>query len=96
MYRFMVILGSATSAVLCAFAIYFQIMALAKWRADDLFVATRVTDFTTLGTCVEVITADQISAPTAATMTNDPRRNLDFRFMPNLSFEASRCQKAPQ
>jgi hypothetical protein len=62
MYRFMVILGSAVAAVLCAFAIYFQIMALAKWRADDLFVATRVTDFTTLGTCVEVITADQISA----------------------------------
>ena len=62
MYRFMVILGSATSAVLCAFAIYFQIMALAKWRADDLFTATRVTDFTTLGSCVEVITSDQISA----------------------------------
>jgi hypothetical protein len=62
MYRFMVILFSALSAVLCAFAIYFQIMALAKWRADDLFVATRVTDFTTLGTCVEVITSDQISA----------------------------------
>ena len=60
MYRFAVIIGAAVSAVLCAFAIYFQIMALAKWRADDLFVATRVTDFTTLGTCVEVITADQV------------------------------------
>ena len=60
MYRFAVIIGSALSAVLCAFAIYFQIMALAKWRADDLFRATRITDFTTLGTCVEVITADQV------------------------------------
>ena len=62
MYRFLVIIGSAVSAVLCAFAIYFQIMALAKWRADDLFTATKVTDFTTFGSCVEVITDDQISA----------------------------------
>jgi len=63
MYRIAVIIGAALSAVACAFAIYFQIMALAKYRADDLFIATRVTDFSTeFGTCVEVITADQISA----------------------------------
>lgn len=62
MYRFVVIIAAAISSVLCAFAIYFQIMALAKWRADDLFTATRVTDFTTFGSCVEVITGDQISS----------------------------------
>jgi len=63
MYRFLVILAAAGSAVLMGFCIYFQIMALSKWRADDLFTATSVTNFVTeKGTCVEVITADQISA----------------------------------
>lgn len=75
MYRFVVIIAAAISSVLCAFAIYFQIMALAKWRADDLFTATRVTDFTTFGSCVEVITGDQISSgvtDTDCSGTNGP------------------------
>ena len=63
MYRFMVIIAAAGSAVLMGFCIYFQIMALSKWRADDLFTATSITNFAVeKGTCVEVITADQISA----------------------------------
>lgn len=62
MYRFVVILFAAASAVLCGFAIYFQIMALAKYRADDFFTATRTTDFSALGSCVEVITNDQLKA----------------------------------
>ena len=62
MYRFVVIIFAAASAVLCGFAIYFQIMALAKYRADDFFTATRTTDFAALGTCVEVITNDQLKA----------------------------------
>ena len=62
MYRFMVILFSAGSAVLCGFAIYFQVMALAKYRADDFFTATRITDFAALGSCVEVITDDQLKS----------------------------------
>ena len=63
MYRFAVITAAALSAVGCGFAIYFQIMALAKYRADDLFTATEITNFAVeKGTCVEVITADQISA----------------------------------
>ena len=72
MYRFVVIIAAAISSVLCGFAIYFQIMALAKWRADDLFTATRVTDFTTFGSCVEVITGDQISAGVKATDCSGP------------------------
>lgn len=63
MYRFAVIIAAALSAVGCGFAIYFQIMALAKYRADDLFTATAITNFATeKGTCVEVITADQLGA----------------------------------
>lgn len=63
MYRFAVIIAAALSSVGCGFAIYFQIMALAKYRADDLFTATKITNFATeKGTCVEVITADQLGA----------------------------------
>ena len=62
MYRFVVIIFAAASAVLCGFAIYFRVMALAKYRADDFFTATRTTDFAALGTCVERITDDQLKA----------------------------------
>lgn len=63
MYRFAVIIAAALSAVGCGFAIHFQIMALAKYRADDLFTATSITNFAMeKGTCVEVITEDQLSA----------------------------------
>jgi hypothetical protein len=63
MYRFAVIIAAALSAVGCGFAIHFQIMALAKYRADDLFTATSITNFAVeKGTCVEVITENQLSA----------------------------------
>ena len=56
--RFVVILFAAASAVLCGFAIYFQIMALAKYRADDTAAHHRLS---ALGS-VEVITNDQLKA----------------------------------
>jgi len=59
-YRWVTIVAAAGSAVLCAFAIYFNIMALAKYRTDDFLTATSTDDFTKLGTCVEVITIDQL------------------------------------
>ena len=61
-YRWVVIVTSAASAILCAFAIYFNIMALAKYRTDDFLKATTVTDFTKEGTCVEYITVDQLKS----------------------------------
>lgn len=61
-YRWAVIITAAGSAVLCAFAIYFNVMALAKYRTDDFLLATTTTDFTALGTCVEVITNEQLKS----------------------------------
>ena len=54
MYRIVVIIAAVISACLSAAAIAFQIIALSKWRGDDLYQGTRVTDFEALGTCVEV------------------------------------------
>ena len=59
-YRWITIVAAAASAALCAFAIYFNVMALVKYRTDDFLTATSTKDFTTLGTCVEFITNDQL------------------------------------
>lgn len=61
-YRWVVIVAAAGSAVLCAFAIYFNVMALAKYRTDDFLEATATKDFTRKGTCVETITVEQLQA----------------------------------
>ena len=59
-YRWLVIVASAAAAVLSAFSIYFLVLAIAKYRTDDFFTATSTSDFTVLGTCVEVITDSQL------------------------------------
>lgn len=61
-YRWVTIVAAAGSAILCAFAIYFNIMALAKYRTDDFLKATSTEDFTKEGTCVEYVTVDQLKS----------------------------------
>jgi len=60
MIRWCTVLSAAAAAILSSFAIYFNIVALAKYRTDDFLTATSTVDFTTKGTCVEVITAKQL------------------------------------
>ena len=59
-YRLCTITATAIAAVLCSLAIWFNVMALVKYRTDDFLEATSVTDFTKKGTCVEYITVDQL------------------------------------
>ena len=59
-YRIVVLVAALSCAVLSAIALAFMVTALVEYRADDFFTATTTKDFTTLGTCVETLTKDQL------------------------------------
>jgi len=59
-YRIVTLVAALSGAVLSAIALAFLVTALVKYRADDFFTATTTKDFTTLGTCVETLTKDQL------------------------------------
>lgn len=88
-YRWIVILAAAGAAVACAFAIYFNVMALAKYRHADFLEATSTKDFTLKGSCVEVVTKDQLkgygynekldSDSNGCAANNDDGKQLEMR-----------------
>ena len=59
-YRIVTLVAALSGAVLSAIALAFMVTALVEYRADDFFTATTTKDFTTLGTCVETLTRDQL------------------------------------
>jgi len=60
MLRCCTVLAAAISAVAAALSIWFLVICITTYRADDLYLGTDTTDFTSLGTCVGVITKDQM------------------------------------
>ena len=60
-YRIVTLVAALSGAVLSAIALAFMVTALVEYRADDFFTATTTKDFTTLGTCVETLTRDQLT-----------------------------------
>ena len=59
-YRIVTLVAALASAILSAIALAFLITSLVEYRADDFFTASKTKDFTTLGTCVETLTRDQL------------------------------------
>ena len=60
-YRVVTLVAAAGSSVLSASTLAFLVTALVSFRAEDLFTASKIEDFTTLGTCVETLTYEQLS-----------------------------------
>lgn len=59
-YRAVTLIAAAGSSVLSASTLAFLVTALVSFRAEDLFTASKIEDFTTLGTCVETLTYEQL------------------------------------
>ena len=59
-YRAVTLIAAAGSSVLSASTLAFLVTALVSFRAEDLFTASTIEDFTTLGTCVETLTYEQL------------------------------------
>lgn len=60
LYRWFVIGTSALSAVASAFGIFFLVAAFCTYRAEDFRIATVTEDFESFGTCLEMITDEQL------------------------------------
>ena len=52
--------ASVFAAIAAAGSIWFLVINITESRADDFYKGTDTTDFTALGTCVGVITTDQM------------------------------------
>ena len=59
-YRIVTLFAALASAILSSIALAFLVTSLVKYRAEDFFTASQTTDFTTIGTCVETLTRDQL------------------------------------
>ena len=59
-YRIVTLFAALAGAILSAIALAFLVTSLIKYRAEDFFTASTTKDFTTLGTCVETLTHDQL------------------------------------
>ena len=59
-FRIVTLVAALAGAILSAIALAFLVTSIVKFRADDFFTASTVKDFTTLGTCVETLTHDQL------------------------------------
>jgi hypothetical protein len=60
-YRIVTLVAALGSSILCAIALAFLVTSLVEYRADDFFTASKTKDFTTLGTCVETLTLEQLA-----------------------------------
>ena len=59
-YRVVTLFASLASSILSAVSLAFLVTSLVSFRADDFLFASKTEDFTTLGTCVETLTDDQM------------------------------------
>ena len=59
-YRIVTLVAALSTSILSAIALAFLVTSLVEYRADDFFTASKTKDFTTLGTCVETLTRDQL------------------------------------
>jgi len=59
-YRIVTLIAALSSVILSAIALAFLVTSVIRYRADDFFTASATKDFTTLGTCVETLTHDQL------------------------------------
>ena len=64
------------AAIAAAGSIWFLVINITEYRADDFYKGTDTTDFTALGTCVGVITTDQMDG--AMEGFNSRKFNDDF------------------
>jgi hypothetical protein len=61
-YRVVTLFAALGAAVLSATSLAFLVTALISFRADDFLTASKTDDFTTLGTCIETLSEDQVTA----------------------------------
>ena len=59
-YRVVTLFASLASSILSAVSLAFLVTSLVSFRADDFLFASKTEDFTTLGTCIETLTDDQL------------------------------------
>ena len=59
-YRIVTLVAALSTSILSAIALAFLVTSLVEYRAEDFFTASKTKDFTTLGTCVETLTHDQL------------------------------------
>jgi hypothetical protein len=59
-YRIVTLVAALSTSILSAIALAFLVTSLVEYRADDFFTASKTKDFTSLGTCVETLTHDQL------------------------------------
>ena len=60
-YRIVTLVAALSTSILSAIALAFLVTSLVEYRAEDFFTASKTKDFTTLGTCVETLTGDQLT-----------------------------------
>ena len=60
-YRIVTLVAALSTSILSAIALAFLVTSLVEYRAEDFFTASKTKDFTTLGTCVETLTRDQLT-----------------------------------
>ena len=83
-YRWVSIVAAIAAAWGSGFSIYFVITALVKYRAEDFFLATKTTDFTTKGTCVEVASQKQLEVEKYDHATQKCSKGRKKRFRKSL------------
>ena len=59
-YRIVTLVAALSTSILSAIALAFLVTSLVEYRATDFFTASKTKDFTSLGTCVETLTLDQL------------------------------------
>lgn len=59
-FRIVTIIAALFTSILSATSLLFLVTSLIKYRAEDFFTASETTDFTSLGTCVETLTLEQL------------------------------------
>ena len=59
-YRIVTLTAALAGVILSSMALAFMVTSVIRYRAKDFFTATTTKDFTTLGTCVETLTHDQL------------------------------------
>ena len=59
-YRIVTLCAALGSAILMTFALGCLVTALVNFRAEDFLTASKVPDFTTLGTCIETLSESQV------------------------------------
>ena len=59
-YRIVTLVAALGAAILSAIALACLVTAVVEFRAEDFFTASKTKDFTTLGTCVETMTTEQL------------------------------------